>query len=181
MPPAAKQSKPGPKGKSGKPKATKLPKLVTRAELAATLKLSPAAVSKAVERGAPVAESSGPGKPALYDVAAFRAWLESRAKPSRVADLATERAKLARVQREHLKLKLRVARGDLLPRAVVVAEGQGVLQAVKSRILSVPRQAVITGVIPREAELGLHALLKEALRELVKWRWQDPDAVEGAA
>lgn len=169
MPEVAKRSKPRPAKKS------KAPKRVTRAVLAKLLGISPAAVSKAVERGAPVAKSSGVGKPALYDVAAFRAWLESRSRPSKVADLATERAKLARAQRGLATLKLRVARGELLPRASVIAEGQSVLQAVKSRILAVPRQAVITGAIPREAELGVLQLLKDALRELAKW-----PAVEGA-
>ena len=89
--------------------------LSTRAEAVAALGLpSPRALDRLIERGAP---GPRPGKRGTgrYDVAAIEAWRTARqARLSPGLDLTTERAKLAKVQRQLTSLKLREARGELV-------------------------------------------------------------------
>lgn len=150
------------------------PRPVGRAAAAKALGVTPVALSRMVERGAPTAGKSPSGR-ALYDVAALRAWRARRAAAhAPVTDLATERAKLARSQRRYTDLRYRRDRGDLLPRAQVVAEGQSVLVALRGRLLALPRQATLAGVCTIEQEPALRALLVSALRELSRWSAAPP-------
>lgn len=156
-------------------------RLVGRKQAAEALGITPAAVSRMVERGAPA--QKGAGGRLEYDVSKLRAWREQRAAAHRpVADLATERAKLSRSQRRLTDLRYRAMRGDLLDRGAVVREGQAVMHALRSRILSVPRQAVLAGLLPLEREADLRALVTSTLRELARWTAapQADDAERGA-
>lgn len=144
--------------------------LATRAEAVKALGLaSPRALDKLIERGAP---SPRPGKRGTkrYDVAAIAAWRDARtARTQPTYDLALERAKLARVQRQLAELKVKEARGSLI-RAVDAEHVQrSIAAAVKAQLLAVPRRAVLGG-LPREHEPLVRSLIVEALRELSEVR-----------
>lgn len=141
-------------------------RLATRAEAVAALGLaSPRALDKLIERGAP---GPRPGKRGTrrYDVPAIEAWrLARQARTRPTLDLAAERAKLARVQRQVATLRYREARGELV-RAKDVLQGQrGIAGAVKAALMSVSRRAVLAG-LPQEHEPLIRRLVVEALREL---------------
>lgn len=141
-------------------------RLATRAEAVKALGLaSPRALDKLIERGAP---RPRPGKRGTrrYDVDAIRQWREKRqARTKPTLDLAVERAKLAKVQRQLTTLKLREARGELI-RAKDAAQAQRTIgAAVKASLLAVPRRAILVG-LPREHEPVIRRLITEALREL---------------
>jgi hypothetical protein len=115
----------------------------------------------------------------MYDVEALREWRAARLSGADdTFGLAEERAKLARVQREKIEMDLAVRTGDLVAREDVIAQGRAVVGAVKARLLSLPRQAVLRGVILREHEPALKALVFEALREMA--RWKDLEPAQGA-
>jgi phage terminase Nu1 subunit (DNA packaging protein) len=141
-------------------------KLSTRAEAVAALELpSPRALDRLVERGAPAPR---PGKRGTrrYDVAAIDGWRRERQARQRPAlDLATERAKLARVQRELTTLKLREARGELIRATDAVDVQRAIATAAKVQLVAVSRRAVLAG-LPREHEPLVKRLITEALRDL---------------
>ena len=59
--------------------------------------------------------------------------------------------------------------GGLLERRDVISEGQAFVHASKARVLHVARLAVQEGLISREIEPRLRALLIEACRDLADW------------
>lgn len=164
-------------GAAGPPKGPDPAGLVTRAEAAARLGVAPARINRWAEDGAPVAVRGARGRSAMYDLAALRAWKQGRAHgPEEALSLAAERAKLARAQREKWETFNRIRSGQLVERSAAVTEGRSHIAAAKARLLSTPRQAVMRGIITRENEPALRALILEALRELGRWRTvQDSD------
>ena len=145
--------------------------LVTRAEAAAALGVEPNRINKWAADGAPIAKRGSRGHSAYYDLDALRAWRDARQPPNRDPGLSlgAARARAAEAQAVKWERENELRAGQLLERAAVVAEGQAILAALKSRLLSLPRQAVMRGVIQRETEPALHALVVEALRELRRW------------
>ncbi len=159
---------------------------MTRAAAAAALGVAPARINRWVEDGAPVAVRGSRGHSAMYDLEALRAWKDARsAGPTPDLgglSLAQERAKLARAQREKWELENRLRSGAVLPREAVLADGRAVVAALRARMLTLARQAVMRGIIPREHEPALRALVVEALRELARWRTlEDLQHVEAVA
>lgn len=148
-------------------------RLVTRADAVAALGLSsPRALDKLIERGAP-APLPGKRGTARYDVAAIEAWRQARQSKLKPAlDLSTERAKLAKVQRQFTALKLREARGHLVATKDADAVQRAIAVAVKTQLLAVPRQALLSG-LPRAYEALVRRLIVEALRELSEIRTLD--------
>jgi len=145
--------------------------LVTRAAAAAELAVEPNRINKWVADGAPVAKRGSRGHSAYYDLEALRAWRDARQPPDRDPGLSlgAARARAAEAQAVKWERENALRANQLLERSAVVAEGQSVLAALKARLLSLPRQAVMRGVISRETEPALHALVVEALRELRRW------------
>jgi phage terminase Nu1 subunit (DNA packaging protein) len=106
----------------------------------------------------------------MYDLDALQEWREAK-QPGANADitLGAARARLAEAQAVKWERENLVRSGQLIERTAAVAEGQAVLAALKARLLSLPRQAVIRGMIQRESEPALRALVVDALRELARW------------
>jgi phage terminase Nu1 subunit (DNA packaging protein) len=152
--------------------------LVTRAEAAAALGVTPSRINRWTAQGAPCAIRGRKGHSAWYDVEAIRAWHAARSEASLGAaatagesnlELSQERAKLAHAQRLKLELDRAVRLGELLPAEAVVSQGQAVLGSLKARLMGLPRQAVHRGLIDRSQEAGVKALVLETLRELARW------------
>lgn len=69
------------------------------------------------------------------------------------------------------ELKLAKEQADLLPRAVVVEQGQAYTKAWAAKVRSLPRRARQTGVITTgEQETGLTSLTRELLTEISGWQ-----------
>lgn len=148
---------------------------MTRAEAARALRVAPTRINRWAADGAPVAVPGRRGHSAMYDLEALRAWKEARgaAGPDAAISLGAARARLAEAQAVKWEVANRVRAGQLVERTVAVLEGQAVLTALRARLLSLPRQGVMRGVIPRESEPALRALVVEALRELARWKLDD--------
>lgn len=140
--------------------------LLTRAGAAKALGVSPAALSKMVERGAPVAGHAQTGrKDALYDVEAIRSWRSAR---------AAARDNGAREERDlwqaRLARQLHATRARrLLDAAEVEQEWSAVLGALRARLLALPSAwsaKVATATSPDEVRRILDAAVREALAEL---------------
>jgi len=146
--------------------------LVTRAEAAAALGVQANRINKWAADGAPVAVRGSRGHSAYYDLDALKKWLSDRGRPKQEdgLSLGEARARLATAQAMKWERENQVRVGQIVERAVVVAEGQAVLAALKAKLLGLSRQAVLRGVIPRDQEPALNGLIVEALRELARWQ-----------
>lgn len=148
-------------------------KLLTRVQVAAALGVSRASVERLVAEGrlVPIRRHGRAHAYAAEAVESIRAELEAaRTAPGAAFDLDLERSKFMRARRIRIEMENATRRGQLVERSEVEREGQAVILALKSRLLALPRQAVMRGVIPREHEPALRALIVETLRELARWR-----------
>ena len=142
-----------------------MPGLLTRSAAAKALGITPTALSRLVERGCPVARrASSKGKPALYDVAAIRAWRAERL--THVPAPAPGRERKDAALAELAEIRVAKARGELILASEAIAVARDLAETVKAAVLAVPRRAVLAG-LPQEHEARVKALLIEALRGLV--------------
>ncbi len=145
---------------------------VTRAVAAAALGVPPNRINQWVNDGAPVLQRGRRGEAALYDVEALRTWKSQRVQDNAGSlSLEREKALLARAQREKLELEAQVRAGQLVERDDVIAETRAGVHAVRTRLLQLPRQLGQAGIITRDREPEVTALVNEALRELEVWKW----------
>jgi phage terminase Nu1 subunit (DNA packaging protein) len=150
---------------------------VTRAEAARELDVAPNRINKWAADGAPVAMPGRRGHSAMYDLEALRAWVRGKGdRPDANLSLGAARARLADAQAQKWERENLVRAGQLVERTAAVAEGRAHITAAKARLLSTPHQAVMRGIVARENESALYALVVEALEELGRW-----DAALGAA
>lgn len=145
--------------------------LVTRAKAAEVLGVQPNRINKWVADGAPVAMRGSRGHSAYYDLAALKAWRDDRGRPEQDEGLSLGEARARRETAMAIKYEREnlVRAGQLVERAQVASEGQAVLASLKAKLLAVPRLSVMRGIVPREKEPDLHALVVETLRELARW------------
>jgi phage terminase Nu1 subunit (DNA packaging protein) len=146
--------------------------LVMRAAAAQALGVSPARISQWISDGAPVARRGRRGRPALYDVQRLRRWRAARERQQNADGLSLEieRAKLTRAQRLKVERENRVRAGELLERVDVTADIVAMVKATRARLLILPAHAVRRGIVAREKEAALRALVVEVLTELSNWR-----------
>ncbi len=140
---------------------------VDRLQLAKLLGVHPDTVSDYTRHGMPVVSKGGAGKKSEYDAVECAAWWRSQqGRDSK--DAAQTRAYNA--QADLNELKLRIQRGELLPRDEVIVAGQNYTKAWTSKIRALPSQMVQAGVIAREQEQRVAALLHSLLQEISRWR-----------
>ena len=99
-------------------------------------------------------------------VAHLRGTASGRGGEDQIAQLTTERARLAREQADAQALKNAALRRELVPAAEVERAWTDILRQVRSRVLAVPsrlRQAV---ALPADAVAALDRELRDALTEL---------------
>ena len=146
--------------------------LVTRAVLAAKLGVAPNRINKMVDDGGPVEVHGSRGHSSYYDLEKFLAWRTARGRPDRDPGLSlgAARARLAEAQAKKWERENLLRAGELMERRVAIAEGHAHIIAAKARLLSIPRQAIMRGIVGRENERALYALVVEALEELGRWQ-----------
>ena len=100
------------------------------------------------------------------------------AQDSAAFDLNQERARLAHHQANNEALKERTARGELIPRAVVIQAWQAMIAAARSRLLAIPTKAahrLLAVANLAEAEDVVRSHVHEALAELQREAVPEPD------
>jgi phage terminase Nu1 subunit (DNA packaging protein) len=110
--------------------------LLTVRQIAAAEGVQPGQVRRWIEDGCPVAVRGGPGKSALLDPRAVRAWRRPREASVSVAE---ESAALKRVQAQRAALELRVRAGELLERADVDRTWTGHIRDARALLEAIPR------------------------------------------
>lgn len=152
--------------------ATRLPKLVTRRELAKILDVTMSGVTKWEQAGMPVVAPGRKGKPSLYSEADVRKWLAEREETARdngTYDLARERARKEKAQAILAEQTVAIRARDLVPRDEVEKTWAAEVIAVRAKLLSWP--ATISDRLYREAKLnglrGVERTIKDAVEELL--------------
>lgn len=147
---------------------------VTRAVAAQALGVSPNRINKWVAQGAPVAVPGRAFHAAKYDVQKLQEWREAQGpEQDESISLGRSRARLAEAQAIRVERENMVASGLLLDRDEVIAKGIGHITAAKAQLLQLPRLMVMRGLIPKEREPAVRALVVEALRALAQWHPTD--------
>lgn len=91
-------------------------------------------------------------------------------------DLASERARLAKMQADKLEIELEARRGDLVSVSDAEEGWAALVNAFRSRMLMLPAQAAVSlpGVVDQvEAERILNGIIYTALLDLAKWHPDD--------
>ncbi len=71
------------------------------------------------------------------------------------------------------ELRLQERRHELVPRDQVIREGQGVVKAVRARVLAMPRRLVQLGLVSPDQERAVTAVSREACAEMATWATSD--------
>lgn len=120
----------------------------------------------------PVAKKAPRGKNSLFSLSAVRAWREAvdQAKTPGLS-LSDERARVAKLQQEKLGLDLALRRGELLERRAVLFEGQQFTKAIGAKIRGLPRAMVNAGLVARDREAEVGAVLRDLLTDISNWKF----------
>jgi phage terminase Nu1 subunit (DNA packaging protein) len=148
------------------PKTRQAERQLTVREIAAAEGVQPGQVRRWIEDGCPVAVKGGPGKSALLDRAAVRAW---RAQRQQTVSVAEESAGLKNVQRRKAELELRHRAGDLLDRADVDRVWRQHITDAKTLLEALPRAEASRCVAAARTggEAAVAAVLGGALRRVL--------------
>lgn len=110
------------------------------------------------------------GRPSVYDVTAIVPAYLAHATAQRPSNDRDARARKDLAQAMLNELRLAKERRDLLPRQQVILQGQSYTKAWTARLRSLPRRMVQAGLITREAEPEVTALIREVLTEIASWQ-----------
>jgi hypothetical protein len=115
----------------------------------------------------PCKTKGGRGRESEYDAVDCLDWWRSQQGKN------AKEAAQARSYESHAELnELKIAekRGELVAAEKVILEGQTFVKAWTAKIRALPRQLVQAGVIPREREADVAAMLRALLVEVSAWR-----------
>lgn len=146
--------------------------LVTRKELAALLGVHPQTITDWEGQGCPIAKRGGRGVSSKYRVSDVYQWrIDSARQVSETTlTLEQERARLAKAQADGKEMENRQRRGELLPRAQVVAEGQALVRGWSAKLRGLPRKLVNAGLVPRDREADARGLVLSVLSDISEWK-----------
>lgn len=154
--------------------------LATRLQLGKIFGKNPRTIAKWLEEGLPVAVRGRGGKSSLYPIPQCVQWVFKRElaalggdKPGGELQPLQERARLDRVRREELELKMEVRRGELMPCDQVAMEFADIANAVKARMRRIPdsiadRLIAVASRGPAPVKGLLLGEIDDALRELAR-------------
>ncbi len=148
----------------------------TRQELAAVLGISNRQTFVLEADGviAPARRGKG-GRASTFDLTtAVPAYLAHQLRDA-TADLDSlsldaERAALAREQRRKIERENAVHDAKLLPADDVRRAGRAFVEGWKAKLLALPHQASLTGVIARDQVPALKALCRDILLDIASWK-----------
>ena len=126
-------------------------------------------------QGMPTIEPGGPGVAGRYDAVACLAWWRVR----KVGSLESDKARNQRAQADRTELQIAERKKQLVARVQVILEGQDYTKRVKARLLALARELVQRGIVPKEREAEVRALVLEALAEMAGW-WVNQEQIEEA-
>lgn len=156
--------------------------LLSKAELAKEFRVSLPTITAWLHRGLPHVTRGGKGRSWQFELADAIAWRIEDVIQQRIdtgdeglLDLQTERAKLAKAQRQKLEREIATLDGKLIPAEDVERVWSGMIGAFRARMLALPSR--LAPVVAAEVEPGscfaaLQAGIHEALTELSQY---DPD------
>ena len=153
----------------------KLPRVVSRADLAELLDLSLNAVDAMTRRGCPHERPAGPGKPFRFDVAKVVAWREqqaaarSEASAGDLVSLNEARQRKLAAEAALAELALDKQRGDVVRVDTVVAIAGSEYSKVQRRFLRLPSKMapkVVRAKTPAKVQHLLELEVREILTEL---------------
>lgn len=141
--------------------------MVNRVQLGELMGVHPDTITDNTRLGMPVVTVGGHGKESEYDAVACLAWWRDRQGKNALQNAQTE---LYKANAEKAKTQLEQARGQLVSRQEVVSAGQSFVKAWSAKLLSMPTRLRHIGVITREQEGGVAALVREILTEIASWK-----------
>jgi phage terminase Nu1 subunit (DNA packaging protein) len=141
--------------------------LLKREEIAEHFGVVPGTITRWERDGCPVAKKQTRGRHTFFDLDAVIEWNALRERSG--LSLELERAKLTVLQQQKLDIELAIRRGELLPRDLVLAEGQGLMKALASKIRGLPRRLSQAGFISRELEASVAQICVDLLTEISRW------------
>ncbi len=169
--PAKKRAKKKTPRKRSAPEAHR----VDRLEIAKLLGVHPDTISDYTRNGMPVITRGGAGRKSVYDAVECLAWWRAQYRQDK-KDAAQTRAYGA--QAELNELKIATQKSELIPLDDVILAGQNYTKAWTAKIRALPRQMVQAGLIPREREAGVTAMLHALLLEISRWETLPRGAVD---
>ncbi len=150
--------------------------IVGRQLLAQAIAVNPDTLSHWAAEGMPVLITGGHGKKSYYDLVECIAF-----RMARLGKNAKEQAQTRyfTAQAEQAELKLKKERGLLVDRDTVVRDGRAFAKGLSTKLRSLPRRMVQVGLIPRDQEPGIVALIRDVLTEISGWKTgQDAERID---
>ncbi len=139
---------------------------VDRLQLAKLMGVHQDTVSDYTAQGMPVLTRGGAGSKSSYHALECLAWLR-RQQGQGKKEAAQTRAYEAQAELNEIKISLQ--KGEFLPRDEVVLAGQNYTKAWTAKVRALPRQMVQAGLISRDLEPAVTALLHALLNEISRW------------
>ena len=143
---------------------------LNKAQLAEALGVSVQAVDGWIRRGVPVMERGAKGVPWQFRLADVVEWLNER-NSGDSADLAKERALLAREQRLKTNLERRRLEGELVAVDEVESVWSDMVLSMRAKLLGLPTRLapqLVTMTDRRQIEETIRLVVFEALHELAE-------------
>ena len=151
-------------------------RVVDRLQLAKLIGVHPDTISDYTRLGMPVIAKGGGGKKSAYDAVDCLKWWRTQQGQDK-KEAAQTRAYEAQARLNELKIARQ--NGELLPRDEVILAGQSYTKAWATKVRSLPRQLVQHGVIPKNRESAVAAILQGLLLEISSWK-SIPEVKDGA-
>lgn len=162
-----------------RPPAKRLPK-VTRVQLAAILGASLRTIGTLEATGVLTPSRRGRGgRPSLYDLTeAVPAFIEHERKTQGQGfDDKDARSRRDLAQARFTELKIQRQEGSLVELEEVTRQGAAYTKAWATQVRSLPRRAVLNGVIGQKSEAALAALCRDVLTEISQWNLAEVEEV----
>lgn len=144
---------------------------LNRLQIALLMGVSADTVSDYTRDGMPVLLKGGSGKESIYDAVDCLTWqriYDGRKAKASARDAAQAREWTARAELNELKLQRE--KRLVIDRDPLIRGGRALMQALGSKLRSLPRRLVQLGVVAREHEAAVVELVREVQTEISRWR-----------
>lgn len=147
--------------------------IVNKAELADAVGVSLTTVDKWIPKGCPVKQRGGRGVSWEFELAEVIQWLTDR-NTGESADLAKERALLAKAQRQKVTLEIKRLTQEFVPVDAVIAVWSDIILSARNSLLSLPSR--ITPMVAHETEHSrISGIIKEEIYAVLNNLAEQPE------